>query len=520
MTVASTAGTTTSVQVGQILRQAARAAPERVAIVDLGHPGAQRREVTFAQLDTMASRVAAQFLALGVRPGDRIALVADSCVDVAVAWFAVVYAGAAVVPLHVTSAPLELSARIAHAQARLVLHDQARASLVENALAAQHNAARALPLDALDYTDGEPCAYPAATQPHDTALVLYTSGSTGRPKGAAISHASLLLHTSVLVQRALGLDAQSRVLCALPLSHSYGCRLALLAPLYAGAQVVVVPRFDAQRTFDVLRQEQITWVPAVPTMLAAWGQLPPCAPPRQLRWALSAGAPLALEVARRAEARLGVEVRQGYGMTEATFTAMNAPPDRREFGSVGQPIWGVDVRIVDGEGRDVAPGARGEVWVRGHNVMSHYLFEAEATDAITRDGWVHSGDVGCFDAAGRLYIVDRIKDLIIRGGYNVYPSELEDALGSHPAVRGVAVVGRPDSYYGEQVVAIIVASEAQAPDPRALHAFVAQRVSRTKLPHEYAFVTELPLGPSGKVHKPSLRAALADGRIETIVVTR
>ena len=508
------------VQVGQILRQAALIAPERVAVVDLGQAGEARRELTFSALDGLACAMAAQLMAAGVRAGDRIALLAENSAEAAAAWFAVVYAGAAVVPLHVLSAPLELAQRLVHSGAKLVIHDSARAALVLRAFEADRTLAthtRALALAALAQPSAERVEYPLATEPDATALVLYTSGSTGKPKGAAISHASLMLHTALLVQHGLGLDADARVLCMLPLSHSYGCRLAMLAPFYARAQIVIVPRFAAQRTWQLLHSERISWFPAVPTILAAWLQLPAAEPPPALRWALSAGAPLSDEIARRAEARLGVEVRQGYGMTEATFATINAPPDARVFGSVGKPVWGVELRVVDEHGTDVAPGATGEVWVRGHNVMKDYLFDAAATLHVARDGWVHSGDLGRLDAEGRLYIVDRIKDMIIRGGYNVYPSELEAALSSHPAVRAAAVVGRPDAYYGEQVVAVVVADAFE--DAAALHAFLVERVTRTKLPHEYAFVPELPLGPSGKVHKPSLRAALVDGSLVTLQVS-
>jgi long-chain acyl-CoA synthetase len=504
------------VQVGQILRQAARLAPDAIAVVDLGQPGAARREFSFAQLERMAACVAAQLIAAGVQPGDRVALLAENHAELVAVWFGVVYAGAAVVPLHVLSAAPELAERLRHAEARLVVHDAARTELVQHAFQAADPplpGVRALALDAIDFEAPQRQAYAVATEPDDTALVLYTSGSTGKPKGAAISHASLLLHTAVLVQHALELTPEARVLCTLPLSHSYGCRLAMLAPFYARACVVVVPRFDAQRTLDVIRDEAVTWLPAVPTMFAAWGQLTAAAPIPSLRWALCAGAPLGLEVARRAEARLGVEVRQGYGMTEATFAAINAPPDLRVLGSVGRPVWGVELRVVDEQGRDLQPGQSGELLVRGHNVMTRYLFDVEATHEIAGDGWLHTGDVGRFDDQGRLSIVDRIKDLIIRGGYNVYPSELESVLGSHPGVQDVAVIGRPDEFYGEEVVAVVV-SRAAPPDVAALHAFVAERLSRTKLPREYAFVAALPVGPSGKVHKGTLREWLALGRID------
>ena len=192
---------------------------------------------------------------------------------------------------------------------------------------------------------------------------------------------------------------------------------------------------------------------------------------------------------------------------------MNAPPDARVLGSVGKPLWGVELRVVDEQGRDVPQGQSGQVIVRGHNVMSHYLFDAEATAETAPDGWVYSGDVGELDAEGRLRIVDRIKDLIIRGGYNVYPSEVENALGAHPAVHDVAVLGRPDTFYGEEVVAVVVLREGARASAAELSAFAAERLSRTKLPREYVFVAQLPLGASGKIHKRTLREQLLTGRL-------
>jgi len=505
-------------QVGQVLRQAARFAPSATAVVDLGHPGAERREIDFAGLHHMACQVAHALAARGVRPGDRVALVAENSIEAAAAWFGVVYAGAAVVPLHLLSAAPELAQRFEHAGVKVALHDPARGELVRAAVALAPVQTEALSLDALDWNAPPAERYPLDTGAADTALVLYTSGTTGKAKGAAISHASLLLHTVLLVQHALGLSESSRVLCVLPLSHSYGCRLALLAPFYARARIVTMPRFDAARALAALQGEQVSWLPVVPTMLSAFGQLPaaeeqPAAASSSLRWVLCAGAPLADETARRAEAVLGAEVRQGYGMTEATFSTMNAPPDARVLGSVGKPLWGVELRVVDEQGRDVPAGQSGQVLVRGHNVMTHYLFDAEATAEAAPDGWVYSGDVGELDAEGRLRIVDRIKDLIIRGGYNVYPSEVENALGAHPAVHDVAVLGRPDAFYGEEVVAVVVLREGASCAASELAAFAAARLSRTKLPREYAFVSQLPLGASGKIHKRTLREQLLTSQL-------
>jgi long-chain acyl-CoA synthetase len=504
------------VQVGQILRQAARFAPEATAVVDLGHAHAHapaaRREFSFATLHRMACAVAVELAARGVAAGDRVAIVAENSAEVAAAWFGVVYAGAAVVPLNLLSAAPELRERLVHAGAKLVLHDAKRSELVREALL-DHDGAAACELSAIDYQARATLDYPLDAGAADTAMVLYTSGTTGRPKGAAITHASLMLHTLLLVQHALELDERSRVLCTLPLSHSYGCRLALLAPFYARARIVTVPRFDAARTLQAVRDEGVTWLPGVPTMFASWGQLTAAGAFPSLRWALCAGAPLADATALRAEAVLGAPVRQGYGMTEATFATMNAPPDARVLGSVGKPIWGVELRVVGADGSPLPAGRAGEVLVRGHNVMSKYLFDPQATAEALPGGWVRSGDVGMLDAEGRLTIVDRIKDLIIRGGYNVYPSEVENVLGAHPGVHDVAVVGRPDAHYGEEVVAVIVARQGSAPSVAELHAFAAPKLSRTKLPREYAFTNALPLGGSGKIQKRTLRTWLESGEL-------
>jgi long-chain acyl-CoA synthetase len=329
-------------QVGQILREASLRSPEVCAVVDLGHASEERRELSYGALHLMACEVARRLTLLGVRRGDRVALVAENRAEVAAAWFGVVYAGAAVVPMHLLSAAPELSQRFAHAGVKVVLHDAARSALVAHALEQVDGPVSALSLEELQLeraaaesgSSSPPSErYPLDMSPADTAMVLYTSGTTGRPKGAAISHASLLLHTLLLLQQALGLDEHSSVMCVLPLSHSYGCRLAMLAPFYARARIVIMPRFDAARCLAAMHAEEVTWFPGVPTMFTALGQLnssalgQPVSPPARLRWALCAGAPLADETVRRAETVLGVEVRQGYGRTEATFSTINAPPD-------------------------------------------------------------------------------------------------------------------------------------------------------------------------------------------------
>jgi long-chain acyl-CoA synthetase len=415
----------------------------------------------------------------------------------------------------ILSAAPELAHRVEHAGCKAVLFDDERAALVTQAVAGLAALPACVALEKLARRTSDAPRGPIDTAPGETAMVLYTSGTTGQAKGAAISHASLLTHCAVLAHHTLRLTAQDSVLGVLPLTHSYGCRMVVLASFFAGARVVLLPRFDAARSLALMQEHSVSWVPAVPTMYAAWAAEPLGPPLRTLRWCLCAGAPLADTVAVRAEQRLGAEVRQGYGMTEATFSTVNAPPDARVLGSVGKPVWGIEVRVVNDAGVELASGMDGEVVVRGHNVMSRYLHDEGATAEVSAGGFLHSGDVGRFDNEGRLTIVDRLKDLIIRGGNNVYPSEVEDALAAHPAVQEVAVVGRPDDYYGEEVVAVVVKRPDATVTAGDLVAFALTRVARTKVPREVAFVTSLPLGLSGKVHKRTLRRWLIDAQLAT-----
>ncbi|HEY2746661.1 MAG TPA: AMP-binding protein [Polyangia bacterium] len=440
---------------------------------------------SFAATAERARRAASGLSARGVGAGDRVALMADNSREFVAAWLGVALSGAAVVPLSTVSAPPEVAARTALAKTKLLVDDALVAELMRNDAAASFSSVD-----------------------HDAvAQILFTSGTTGVAKAAAVSHVSLVAHTRN-VARTVGLGPDDVILGALPLTHSFGCRMAMLLALATGARLVVMRRFDAARALALLDARGVTFWPAVPTMLAAV-----CAAehdagptPRALGWVLSAGAPLADALCRRAEQRLGCEVRQGYGLTEASFSTIDAPPAPRTIGCVGRPVAGVEVRIA----------ADGEVEVRGPHRMLGYLDDAAATAAlIDGDGWLRTGDVGRLDGEGRLWIVDRTKDLVIRGGNNVYPSEVEAALAAHAAVADVAVVGRSDDYFGEEIVAVVVVRAGHTVSVAELAAFARARIAATKVPREFAFVDALPLGPSGKVQKRALRAAVADGTLPT-----
>jgi long-chain acyl-CoA synthetase len=501
------------INAAQILRQAALRWPDRPAVIDAGAAGSARRVVTYRDLDERARSVATRLARRGVQHGYRVALIADNSEAFVAAWFGILYAGATVVPIPVVSAAPEVAHRLRHARCRAVLFDGDRTALVNEVLAGLDFQIARFEVAHVTQVASDAIPHPGDAAPHEPAMALYTSGTSGEARCALISHASLLLHTSVIVHHAIALRADDCVLGALPLTHSFGCRMVMLATFFAGARCVLVPRFDAARTLTLMQQEEVTWLPAVPTMYAAWGDQGGGARSSKLRWGLSAGAPLPDEVARRAELRLGAEIRQGYGLTEATFSTMNAPPDPRVLGSVGRPVWGVEVRIVDAGGADVPAGADGEVLVRGHNAMNGYLDDPDATRLVSGTGWIRTGDVGRFDEHGRLAIVDRIKDLIIRGGNNVYPAEVEAVLAEHPEIAEVAVIGRPDRYWGEEVVAVIVAREGTVPDPDQINVWVRERIASTKVPREYAFVPTLPLGPSGKVLKRELIDWMVQGML-------
>lgn len=490
--------------VSLVLRHAGLHWAGRVGVVE---PGPPRREWTFAELDSGARRVAASLLASGLS-GERLLLVAPNSVAFVQALFGAAAAGCIPVPISPAAALAEAGLRTAQARCAAILADERSASLLSQA------GAPILLVEKLLRDADHPIETPLDQEPGAPALILSSSGTAGVPRLAVLSHASLFAHAAALVHHTLGLGLDDRVLAILPLTHSFGIRMALLSTFFAGATAVLVPRFDAEATLRLVEKERISWLPAVPTMLAAWAQVQGATRPSALRWCLCAGAPLAEEIALRAEAKLGAQVRQGYGMTEATFSTVNAPPDRRVLGSVGRPVWGVEARIVGPEGHPLAAGDEGEIEVRGPHVMSGYLDEPQTTSAVLTSGWLHTGDLGRRDPEGRLYVLDRIKDLVVRGGHKVVPAEIEHVLHAHPDIAQALVVGRDDAYWGEEVVAVIVARRGARIEPAGLLAWARERISPLKVPHEVALIEALPVGPSGKVLRKEVRKRVASGALK------
>jgi long-chain acyl-CoA synthetase len=351
--------------------------------------------------------------------------------------------------------------------------------------------------------DHEPDEDVADRAGDDTAVILYTSGTTGKPKGAELTHDNLRSNVSAAVGL-FDIGVGDVIFGGLPLFHSFGQTCTMNAAICCGAAVTLLPRFDPGKALEILERDKCTIFEGVPTMYGAMLNHPDrknydvsC-----LRCCASGGASLPVEVLRGFEECFGCKVLEGYGLSETSPIASFNHPDReRKAGSIGTPIEGVEMKLVDDDGNEVAQGEIGEILIKGHNIMKGYLNQPEATAEAIKDGWFASGDMAKVDEDGYYFIVDRKKELIIRGGYNVYPREVEEVLYEHPAVREAAVVGVPHDELGEEIGAAIALKDGAEVDADELRAFVKEQVAAYKYPRTIWFVDELPKGPTGKILK-------------------
>ncbi|MGK5095434.1 long-chain fatty acid--CoA ligase [Deltaproteobacteria bacterium TL4] len=349
------------------------------------------------------------------------------------------------------------------------------------------------------------------TNSNDTAVILYTSGTTGHPKGAELTHSNLLLN--ILVARDLFQSKHDDIqLVVLPLFHSFGQVVQMNTGFLAGHTLVLVPRFEPETVFRLLEKENITIFCGVPTMYWALLHYPNADQfdhakiRKNLRLGASGGASLPVEIMRAFEEKYGVPIVEGYGLSETSPVAtFNSLSKERKPGSVGTAVWGVDVRIFDQHDKEVATGEVGEIVIRGHNVMKGYYQRLEATNEAMRNGWFHSGDLGKKDAEGYFYIVDRIKDMIIRGGYNVYPREIEELLITHPAISLAAVIGVPDEVHGEEIRAFVVLKEKMVVTSEEIISWCKERLANYKYPRIVTISERLPMTATGKILKRELR---------------
>ncbi|MER6851202.1 long-chain fatty acid--CoA ligase [Streptomyces flaveolus] len=502
-----------TLSVAAILAENARRRPDKEALVE----GDLR--LTFAEVWQRARAQAGALVELGVRPGDRVALMAPNTADFPQAYYAIAAAGAVVVPVHLLLSPAEVGHVLTDSGAGLLLVHPAQAET--GAAAAREAGVRVVVLgDELGKlaADAEPLPSYVTRDADDPAVVFYTSGTTGVPKGAVLSHFNLVMNATVNAFDANDIRPDDIALGALPLFHAFGQTVSLNSTWRAGATLVLLPRFDAARAIELMVREKVNTFHGVPTMFVALaaaaaeaGALP------ELRVCISGGASLPVAVLERFEEAFGAKIYEGYGLSETSpAAAVNQPVFGAKPGTIGHPLWGVDVEIARAETEDrvelLPPGELGEVVVRGHNVFSGYLGRPEATAEAHVDGWFRTGDLGTKDDEGFLRIVDRKKDVVIRGGYNVYPREVEEVLVRHPGIAQVAVIGLPDELHGEEVCAVVVPAPGATPHGAEITEWSKQHLGKYKYPRRVEFTDALPLGPSMKVLKRELRARYAGRR--------
>jgi long-chain acyl-CoA synthetase len=466
--------------------------------------------ITYAALDEATARLAGLLKQWGIGAGDRVGVMLPNVPQFAIAYYGVLRAGATVVPMNILLKGREVSFYLSDSEAKLVFAWPACADPAQ-AGAAEAGAQCVVLNDSFDEllaaVDPEPLIAPRAAE--DTAVILYTSGTTGKPKGAELTHANLARNAQVSTGL-FNTGPEDVILGALPLFHAFGQTCGLNAAVLSGAALALVPRFDPEQVLATIEGRGVTVFEGVPTMYAALLYHPD----RErfdvstLRVCVSGGAALPVEVLHAFEDAFGCVILEGYGLSETSPVACFNHPDReRKPGSIGTPVEGVEMRLVDDQRRPVGAAEVGEVAIRGHNIMKGYFNRPEATaEAIDPEGWFYSGDIGRKDEEGRYYIVDRKKELIIRGGYNVYPREIEEVFHEHPAVREVAVIGLAHSELGEEVGAAVSLKPGASADPREIKEFVKARVAAYKYPRQVWLVDELPKGPTGKILKREITA--------------
>ncbi|MER5667399.1 class I adenylate-forming enzyme family protein [Streptomyces mirabilis] len=477
--------------------------PDRRAELDPQGPSVSdgRRSLTNASFLHRVRAAARHLQDLGVGAGDVVALKLTNRIEFVLLLFASWRLGATVTPVNPKLTDVEVARQLADSGARLVV--------VEDGTRAEDGIVT-LAVDDLYEVTADTDRTPD-TDPSALALLIYTSGTTGVPKGVMLDHANIDAMTD-MASKALELGPADRSLLILPLFHVNGVVVSVLTPLLVGAAVVTADRFDPHTFFDVIERERPTFFSAVPTIYNMLAALPDAVRPdtSSVRYGICGAAPAPAELLTRFEARYGFPLIEGYGLSETSCACtVNPVAGPRRAGTVGLPFPGQDIRIGGDNGSEATPGQNGEVLVRGANIMRGYLGRPDETSRTVVDGWLHTGDIGHLDAEGYLTLVGRSKDIIIRGGENIYPKEIEDVLAGDPSVLETAVIGVPDEKWGEVVVAYVQPRPGLTVDPAALEALCAKSLSGYKRPTSYVVVEAIPKNAVGKIDKSAVRAAHA-----------
>jgi long-chain acyl-CoA synthetase len=486
--------------------------------------------LTFAQVNGAACQVANGLIAQGIQKGDKVAL---SCLNLPyfpIIYFGILKMGAIVVPLSVLLKEEEILFHIenSHAKAYFCFEGTADLPMGEMGYSAFNKVSRCeyfinimgLPTAASPFENvqtlgslmqGMSAKFDTlSTSAEDTAIIVYTSGTTGQPKGAELTHSNLVMNAMVC-QEFIRIRSDDTQLVVLPLFHIFAMTVQMNMGIYKGTHSILLPRFDANDAYKLMVKHKVTVFAGVPTMY--WGMIngmdESCEATKiteNLRLAVSGGAALPLVVLNDFKDKFDLKILEGYGMSEGSpVVTFNQPDVGFKAGSIGTPIWGVQVKLIDDEGNEVAQGEKGELLYKGHNVMKGYYNRPEANAATITDGWLHSGDIAIKDEDGFYFIVDRSKDMIIRGGLNVYPRQIEEVMIQHEAVSLVAVIGKPNDKMGEEIKAFVVLNKDMSVSADDLKAWTKERIASYKYPREIVFLEALPMSATGKILKKELR---------------
>ena len=490
-----------AVHVGQIAQLCAERAPDAPCVED------ERARLTSGQFAAAVERLSGGLASLGVGAGDVVATMLPNCVEMVLTLFAAWRMGAAVTPVNPVLTAAEAVYQLADSGAKVVIADAASAGKLPRA------DVQVIQVEDVGGLDGP--APPPRAEAGDLALLVYTSGTTGRPKGVMLDHANLAAMTEQILT-ALEITAAARVLLVLPLFHVNGIMLSVVSPLAAGGSTVILGRFDPKTFWQQVEKHRPTYFSAVPTIYLVLNSLPPQVRPdlSSLQFVICGAAPMPTNAIHEFERRYRVPIVEGYGLSEGTVAStINPLHGKHKPGTVGLPFPGQEVAIVGDTGQHLPYGEIGEVIIRGANVMRGYLGKPEATAEAVRGGWLHTGDVGYLDADGYLVLVDRKKDMIIRGGENIYPKEVENVLHQHPAIHEAAVVGRSDPVYGEQPVAYAVLRPGAHATRDELIEHCRASLAKFKIPRAVYLMDSLPKNTIGKILKEPLRE---DARSRTV----
>jgi long-chain acyl-CoA synthetase len=495
----------------ELLAQRVNAAPDRAFLFS----EADGRRFTYSEFDAAVNRAATMLYIHGIRKGDTVSLLLPNSAECVVAYFACWRMGAVAGPINSLLKADEISYVISNSEAKAILLSSEYLPIVDTIRSELATLQVVIPFDSeaeatKKFTGNETSGVPPASviSSEDEAIIIYTSGTTGKPKGCLLTHLNLVANAKQ-ISSWLGFTEEDRLLSVMPLFHMNAVSVTTMAALYAGGSTVVSPRFSASRFWQIISDYQITSFGSVATMLSMLlGTYPKGVPEGlktgQLRFAMCGSAPVPAEVLKRFEEIFHCLVIEGYGLSESTCRSTFNPPDeRRRPGSCGLPI-GNEMQVVNEEDREVPDGMLGEIVLRGDNILKGYHKNPDATSVAFRNGWFHTGDVGYRDADGFYYIVDRKSDMIIRGGENIYPREIDEVLYQHPAIAAAAAVGVPDPLYGEDVASFIVLKEGGEATEEEIIAFCRARLADYKCPKTVRFVEEIPKGPTGKLLKREL----------------